>query len=224
VRNWSPKPLPGVEPATSRFSSLCFHKCNLYRYAAVVKNFKYHPGKQQKKFIELAAAEPADGGRGGNVYVRVDRHCDSLLKFHEKKAWRAKKGYHGSAAPHAAPGRERNRMAPDQEDVYIDVPPGTVVRRKRSGELLGDLTKHGMTLLVAEGGMGGLAARRAQRQQAQGRRGVGATQNLGEDVEISEIELDEAVWTATGGDQGEEFTVELLMRVVGLYKLNPAHP
>jgi hypothetical protein len=53
---------------------------------------------------------------------------------------------------------------------------------------------------------------------------VGATQNLGEDVEISEIELDEAVWTATGGDQGEEFTVELLMRVVGLYKLNPAHP
>ena len=36
-----------------------------------------------------------------------------------------------------SPGRERNRVAPQQEDVYIDVPPGTVVRRKRSGELLG---------------------------------------------------------------------------------------
>lgn len=122
--------------------------------AKVVKNFKYHPGKQQKKFIELAAAEPADGGRGGSVYVRVDRHCDSLLKFHEQKLWRAKKGYHGSAAPHAAPGRERYRVAPPQEDVYIDVPPGTVVRRKRSGELLADLTRHGQTLLVAEGGAG----------------------------------------------------------------------
>lgn len=180
----------------------------------VVKNFKYHPGKQQKKFIELAAAEPADGGRGGSVYIRVDRHCDSLLKFHEQKVWRAKKGYHGSAAPHAAPGRERHRVAPPQDDVYIDVPPGTVVRRKRSGELLGDLTKHGMTLLVAEGGGGGLAARRAQQQQRRGRRGVGGTGTLGEDVEVSDIELDEAAWTATGGEQGEELTVELLMRVV----------
>ena len=84
------------------------------------------------------------------MYIRVDRHVDSLLPFHAKKTWRAKKGYHGSAAPNAAPGRERHRVAPDQEHVYIDVPPGTVVRRKRSGELLGDLTKHGMILLVAE--------------------------------------------------------------------------
>lgn len=180
----------------------------------VVKNFKYHPGKQQKKYIELAAAEPADGGRGGNVYIRVDRHCESLLHFHEKKVWRAKKGYHGGAAPHAAPGRERIRIAPKQEDLYIDVPPGTVVRRKRSGELLGDMTKHGMTLLVAEGGAGGLAARRAQQQQRRGRRGVGAAGKLGEGVEVSDIELNEAVWTATGGEQGEELAIELLMRVV----------
>ena len=41
------------------------------------------------------------------MYIRVDRACDSLLKFHERKTWRAKKGYHGSAAPHAAPGRGR---------------------------------------------------------------------------------------------------------------------
>ena len=180
----------------------------------VVKNFKYHPGKQQKKFIELAAAEPADGGRGGSVYIRVDRHCDSLLKFHERSTWRAKKGYHGGAAPHAAPGRERIRVAPDQEDLYIDVPPGTVVRRKRSGELLGDLTKHGQTLLVAEGGAGGLAARRAQQQQRRGRRGVGGGGKISEDMEVSDIELDEAVWKATTGEQGEELTVELLMRVV----------
>ena len=33
-------------------------------------------------------------------------------------------------------------------------------------------------------------------------------------MEVSDIELDEAVWTATSGDQGEELTVELLMRVV----------
>ena len=55
-------------------------------------------------------------------------------------------------------GRERRRLAPAQHDLFIDVPPGTVVRRKRTGELLGDLTQHGMSVLIAEGGAGGLAA------------------------------------------------------------------
>ena len=41
-----------------------------------------------------------------------------------------------------------------------------------------------------------------------------ATGKLSEDMEVSDIELDEAVWTATAGDQGEELSVELLMRVV----------
>ena len=102
------------------------------------------------------------------MYLRVDRKCDSLLHLHERKTWRAKKGYHGSAAEHAAGGRERHRVAPDQDHMYIPVPPGTVVRRKRTGELLGDMTKHGQTLLVAEGGGGGLAARRQQRQLSVG--------------------------------------------------------
>ena len=110
--------------------------------------------------VHRPAARGARGrGAGGNVYIRVDRACDSLLPLHDRKNWRAKKGYHGSAAPGAGAGRaDRSRIAPKQEDLYIDVPPGTVVRRKRSGELLGDMTKHGQTLLVAEGGPGGLAA------------------------------------------------------------------
>ena len=67
---------------------------------------------------------------------------------------------------------------------------------------------------MAEGGAGGLAARRAQQQQRKGRRGVGGTGKISEEVEVSDIELDEAAWTATAGDQGEDLTVELLMRVV----------
>jgi GTPase involved in cell partitioning and DNA repair len=183
--------------------------------AKTVKNFKYQWGRNVKKFIELPPAEPADGGAGGNVYIRVDRACDSLLPFHDKKTWRAKKGYHGSAAPGAGAGRaDRTRIAPTQEDLYIDVPPGTVVRRKRSGELLGDMTKHGQTLLIAEGGAGGLAARRAQQAQRRASRRGKLSGKLSEDVEVSDIELDEATFTATSGEPGQELTVELLMRVV----------
>ena len=180
--------------------------------AKIVKNFKYQWGRNQKKHIELPAAEPADGGRGGNVYLRVERTCESLLHFHERKAWRAKKGYHGSAAPNAAPGRERHRVAPDQEHLFVPVPPGTVVRRKRSDELLGDLTKPGQTLLIAEGGMGGLAARRAQESQRKAL--SGGRNDYSEGVEASEIEIESATFKATNGEQGEELTIELLMRVV----------
>ena len=55
--------------------------------------------------------------------------------------------------PARRPGRERRRLAPEQHDLFIDVPPGTVVRRKRTGELLGDLTQHGMSVLIAEGAL-----------------------------------------------------------------------
>tara|TARA_Y100000746_G_C15460457_1_gene431213 strand:+ start:1326 stop:2603 length:1278 start_codon:yes stop_codon:yes gene_type:complete len=176
----------------------------------VVKNFKYRWGRNIKKYVELPAAEPADGGRGGSVYIRVNRTCDSLLCFHEQNVWRAKKGYHGSASPNAAPGRERRRVAPEQHDLFIDVPPGTVVRRKRNGELLGDLTQHGMSVLIAEGGAGGLAARRCNRSQIHSHK----VRKTDVGLEVSDIDLQEATTTSSTGEQGEAVTVELLMRVV----------
>jgi GTPase involved in cell partitioning and DNA repair len=182
--------------------------------AKSVKNFKYKWGRNTKKFIELPAAEPADGGKGGDVYIRVDRNCNSLLRFHECSNFLAKKGYHGSTAAHATPGRERHRVAPPQEDLFVDVPPGTVVRRKRSGVLLGDMTRHGQTLLVAEGGAGGIAARRARLKEQNIIIGSTRTENSRIDSEVYEIELDSRTRNVTVGMEGEEFTLELLMRVV----------
>jgi hypothetical protein len=47
---------------------------------------------------------------------------------------------------------------------------GTVVKRKRGGALLGELTNPGQTLLVARGGKGGLGVvRPAAAQGSQGR-------------------------------------------------------
>jgi hypothetical protein len=39
----------------------------------VVRNFKYQAGRQQRKFIELPVAAPADGGKGGDVILYVVR-------------------------------------------------------------------------------------------------------------------------------------------------------
>jgi len=139
----------------------------------VVKNSKFKRGTQQAKFIELPSAEPADGGIGGSIYIVCDRFTDSLLHLHERKEWRAKRGYHGGAAEYAKPGRERHRVAPEMDPLCIKVPPGTVIRKKRSGELIADLTQPGERVLIARGGNGGLAARRAEKVAGSESMGLG---------------------------------------------------
>ena len=183
----------------------------------VVKNSKFKRGTQQAKFIELPSAEPADGGIGGSVYIVCDRFTDSLLHLHERKEWRAKRGYHGGAAEYAKPGRERHRVAPEMEPLCIKVPPGTVIRKKRSGELIADLTRPGEQVLVARGGNGGLAARRAEKvagSESMGLRGRKKREGYVDDFEISTVEVESKAWEATKGEDGETVQIELLMRVV----------
>ena len=183
----------------------------------VVKNSKFKRGTQQAKFIELPSAEPADGGIGGSVYIVCDRFTDSLLHLHERKEWRAKRGYHGGAAEYAKPGRERHRVAPEMEPLCIKVPPGTVVRKKRSGELIADLTQPGDRVLIARGGNGGLAARRAEKVAGSESMGLGGRkkkEGYVDDFEISTVQVESKAWEATKGEDGETVQIELLMRVV----------
>jgi len=183
----------------------------------VVKNSKFKRGTQQAKFIELPSAEPADGGIGGSIYIVCDRFTDSLLHLHERKEWRAKRGYHGGAAEYAKPGRERHRIAPEMEPLCIKVPPGTVIRKKRSGELIADLTQPGERVLIARGGNGGLAARRAEKVAGSESMGLGGRkkkEGYADDFEISTVEVESKAWEATKGEDGETMQIELLMRVV----------
>jgi GTPase involved in cell partitioning and DNA repair len=53
----------------------------------------------------------------------------------------------------------------------IGVPLGTVVKRKRGGALLGELTRPGQSLLVAQGGPGGRGVLRPGSEAAQRGRG-----------------------------------------------------
>ena len=62
------------------------------------------------------------------------------------------------------------------------------------------MTKHGQTLLVAEGGR--RPRRAAARSSAAARAARRAAGKLSEDVEVSDIELDEATFTATAVSPG----------------------
>ena len=101
---------------------------------------------------------PADGSDGGDVILKCDTSLDSLLHFRTKNVYTAKKGpqgnpEEGSQGPKSlSPSKRPRRRAPP---CIIPVPPGTVIKRKGSGRLVGELLGAGDELTVAKGGRGG---------------------------------------------------------------------
>ena len=102
---------------------------------------------RREKYIPFGGPDGGDGGRGGSVYLRASRSLNTLVDFRHLRLFRAEHGQSGSG---------RQKTGKSGEDLYIDVPLGTLVYNVETDELIGDLTEEGQTLLVAQGGKGGL--------------------------------------------------------------------
>ncbi|PWH83427.1 GTPase ObgE [Algibacter marinivivus] len=101
----------------------------------------------REKYITKGGPDGGDGGRGGHVIVRGKANLWTLLHLKFKKHSRAGHGEHGSS------GRS---FGADGEDVYIDVPLGTVIRDTETNNVLFEITEDGEEQILAEGGKGGL--------------------------------------------------------------------
>ncbi len=101
----------------------------------------------REKFINKGGPDGGDGGRGGHVIVRGNENLWTLLHLKFKKHIQAGHGEHGSAS---------RSTGADGEDVYIDVPLGTVVKDAETDKVLFEITENGEEKIVVEGGMGGL--------------------------------------------------------------------
>jgi len=101
----------------------------------------------REKYITKGGPDGGDGGRGGHVIVRGKSNLWTLLHLKFKKHARAEHGGHGSS------GRS---FGSDGEDVYIDVPLGTVIRDTETDDILFEITEDGEEKIIAEGGKGGL--------------------------------------------------------------------
>lgn len=101
---------------------------------------------RREAYVPHGGPNGGSGGRGGNVYLRVDKRLNTLRPFRHNKHFKAQKGKNGS-------GKDQNGAYGEAE--FIAVPPGTVVRDAETGELLADLMQDRQELLVAEGGRGG---------------------------------------------------------------------
>ena len=102
---------------------------------------------RREKHVPKGGPDGGDGGRGGHVILRGNKQHWTLLHLRYKKHVIAKDGN---------PGEGGQRSGAQGEDVILDVPLGTIVKRDDTGEVLLEITEEGQTGVLAEGGMGGL--------------------------------------------------------------------
>lgn len=100
----------------------------------------------REKYIARGGPDGGDGGKGGSVYLEVKPTLNTLAKFQHNSRFVAEEGRRGGA---------NNMTGRSAEDLIVPVPPGTLVYKADSDELLGDLVEPGQRLLVAKGGRGG---------------------------------------------------------------------
>src|SRR5436309_1332640 len=101
---------------------------------------------RREKFVPRGGPSGGDGGSGGSVYVVGSKRLNTLYHLQFQRDWRGGRGQHGMGS---------NCSGYNGEEAVIELPVGSVVRDKQSGELLADLTQDGERVLVAKGGRGG---------------------------------------------------------------------
>ena len=101
---------------------------------------------RREKFVPRGGPDGGQGGRGGHVYFRINPRINSLLEYRYQSQLKA---------AHGEPGGTHNKTGAQGEDLYIDVPPGTIIKDE-NGLLLKDLSEVESDLyLFLEGGRGG---------------------------------------------------------------------
>ncbi len=101
---------------------------------------------RREKYVPLGGPSGGDGGKGGDVYLVANPHLNTLISFKRRVHFKAKRGDHG---------RGKGQKGRQGDDVFVEVPPGTVVRDADTGEFIADLMEEGQRALVARGGKGG---------------------------------------------------------------------
>ncbi|QFF99551.1 GTPase ObgE [Psychrobacillus glaciei] len=103
-------------------------------------------GFRREKYVPLGGPAGGDGGNGGDVIFVVDEGLRTLMDFRYKRIFKANRGDHGGS---------KNMHGANADDLFVKVPPGTVVMNEETGQVIADLVEHGQKAAIARGGRGG---------------------------------------------------------------------
>ena len=123
-------------------------------------------GFRREKYVPKGGPDGGDGGDGGSVFLQADENLNTLIDYRFERFHRAERGQNGQGG---------NCIGKKGKDLTVMVPVGTRATDSDTGEVLGDLTRHGQKLKVAQGGFHGLgnarfksSTNRAPRQKTNG--------------------------------------------------------
>ena len=101
---------------------------------------------RREAHVPRGGPDGGDGGKGGDVILRVDPQLGTLTDFRFTKQIEADPG---------KPGSGRNSSGRSGADRVLSVPPGTLVIDRATGATIADLVAPGEELVIARGGSGG---------------------------------------------------------------------
>lgn len=101
---------------------------------------------RREKYVPKGGPDGGDGGKGGDIYLVVDSSIRTLLDFKLRQKYQATSGKHGQGA---------NKTGKSGADLYIPVPPGTIVKEVDSNRILADFVEEDQVWLAVKGGRGG---------------------------------------------------------------------
>ncbi len=99
----------------------------------------------REKYVAAGGPDGGDGGKGGNIVLRVNDNLSTLMDFRYKRKYTAAPGQDGQGA--RCSGKRG-------EDLVIQVPRGTVVRDAATNEVIKDMSDDA-DFVLCKGGRGG---------------------------------------------------------------------
>ena len=132
---------------------------------------------RREAHVPRGGPDGGDGGRGGDVILRVEDQLASLGDYRNRQTHAATSGGAGGGS---------NKSGKAGGDLTLKVPPGTTVKDIATGEVVADLVTPGQEIIVARGGKGG----RGNARFASSTRRVPRIAEDGQPGEQHELELE----------------------------------
>ena len=101
---------------------------------------------RREKFVPKGGPAGGNGGRGGSIVLKTDQQVLSLESFRHRRLIKADNGQ---------PGGGGNRQGRSGKDLILKIPCGTLVKDKKTKEILYDFTEDGQEWRICQGGKGG---------------------------------------------------------------------
>ena len=105
-----------------------------------------HVSFRREKFVANGGPDGGDGGKGGDVIIKVDLGINTLSDFHYGGKYKAENGEDGG---------KRRCHGKQGQDIIIKVPQGTVIKEAESGKVIVDMSGDTTEFILLKGGRGG---------------------------------------------------------------------